>query len=653
MRADIDRKENKEGTDSTWGRYTKFPPGEDDIDSEINDSFDLESAYSDNIEVDGDDHDGENEETRIETSDSGSPSVKKPLRQYGGAYSDSTRQYMTSEDSCTTATHFCCTASRNGKCTTLRGVRWQNIQAVRKNMEEDRIRFGSYGLTPAEKLFDVLRDKNTDYNIEHEKDPATINQHTFLPWLVGTKQVCFDCWSAAAGFRTNTNMVHIKTTAGRVLTCYNNGDTQLPLRETNMDKPAPMMAQVIAWLANVVRPATGEAQYLTTDRKSHLHGYSKEKLRSRFKEDTGSDISQSHFTRAFNSMNESKEFPHVQLHKHKTQQSCAVCVAFRLLEEREKRARDKGSPAWIDRTASHKLEEQQHKEIAQLERIAERAREEASKAKNGTLTFSADGFCSRKTSIGNCHGQSLVDMKGQQDMNGAHPYTFKTQGILSHGHTYGLYVLDPTISANANFNIECLHRELRKHFDKVEADPTMDWPTEFNYQVDGAPDNKCKALFGYMEWLVRTGVFDIVRVSFLIVGHTHNLVDQTFVALTYQLREVNVKSLEDILQAYRDAYKTNKPVIQHVESVCDWTKWLVPKMFTCGGFNKRVPDHQRPHQFIASICATEEQTPEGCRSYRHFLHNKIRNHLPPYALDVSGFLNLCTCTITNLGADHN
>jgi hypothetical protein len=109
MHADIDRKENKEGTDSTWGRYTNFPPGEDDFDSEINDSSDLESAYSDDIEVDGDDHDEENEETRIETSDSGSPSVKKPLRQYGGAYSDSTRQYMTSEDSCTTATHFCCT----------------------------------------------------------------------------------------------------------------------------------------------------------------------------------------------------------------------------------------------------------------------------------------------------------------------------------------------------------------------------------------------------------------------------------------------------------------------------------------------------------------------------------------------------------------
>ena len=48
----------------------------------------------------------------------------------------------------------------------------------------------------------------------------------------------------------------------------------------------------------------------------------------------------------------------------------------------------------------------------------------------------------------------------------------------------------------------------------------------------------------------------------MIVGHTHNLVDQTFVALTYQLREVNVKSLEDILKAYRDAYKTNKPVIE-------------------------------------------------------------------------------------------
>ena len=89
------------------------------------------------------------------------------------------------------------------------------------------------------------------------------------------------------------------------------------------------------------------------------------------------------------------------------------------------------------------------------------------------------------------------------------------------------------------------------------------------------------------------GVFEIVTVSFLIVGHTHNLVDQTFVALTYQLRKgdalsvnlilrtcnldpnssitriytlnqtqpnlVTVNCFEDIKNAYWDAYKVEKP----------------------------------------------------------------------------------------------
>ena len=45
------------------------------------------------------------------------------------------------------------------------------------------------------------------------------------------------------------------------------------------------------------------------------------------------------------------------------------------------------------------------------------------------------------------------------------------------------------------------------------------------------------------------GVFEIVTVSFLIVGHTHNLVDQTFVALTYQLRKGDALSVNLILRA--------------------------------------------------------------------------------------------------------
>ena len=41
-------------------------------------------------------------------------------------------------------------------------------------------------------------------------------------------------------------------------------------------------------------------------------------------------------------------------------------------------------------------------------------------------------------------------------------YTFKTQAVLLHGWGYYLHVLHPGIAANANFNIECLHRTLLK-----------------------------------------------------------------------------------------------------------------------------------------------------------------------------------------------
>ena len=43
-------------------------------------------------------------------------------------------------------------------------------------------------------------------------------------------------------------------------------------------------------------------------------------------------------------------------------------------------------------------------------------------------------------------------------------------------------------------------------------------------------------MFMYAEYLVRLGLFDVVMISFLIVGHTHNIVDQQFAALTFELR---------------------------------------------------------------------------------------------------------------------
>ena len=123
-----------------------------------------------------------------------------------------------------------------------------------------------------------------------------------------------------------------------------------------------------------------------------------------------------------------------------------------------------------------------------------------------------------------------------------------------HGLGYFLYVLEPHLPSNANSNIYCLHQTIMHMLAKWK-DPNEErvqlWPRMITVQVDGASDNKCRAMFAYLEWLVLIGAFECIWVSFLLVGHTHGDYDQKFVALTKALRREAVKQMEDLLRIYR------------------------------------------------------------------------------------------------------
>ena len=196
----------------------------------------------------------------------------------------------------------------------------------------------------------------------------------------------------------------------------------------------------------------------------------------------------------------------------------------------------------------------------------------------------------------------MKDMKSARGLNQAEQVKFKTTGVLVHGYGYYLYVADPTLSGNANFNLDCLHRTVSRLFtDLLDPDNTelTEWPSELYIQVDGGSDNKARPFFAYADWLVKSGRFDVVYISFLLVGHTHADYDRYFVPITMELRKEKVCSLDDLLKIYKKAYQKEAPkVIEHVKSVPDYFAWFKTAWQKFKGFARRVPDEERPHQFV-------------------------------------------------------
>jgi hypothetical protein len=55
-------------------------------------------------------------------------------------------------------------------------------------------------------------------------------------------------------------------------------------------------------------------------------------------------------------------------------------------------------------------------------------------------------------------------------------------------------------------------------------------------------ENKNQIVFGYLSMLVEMGIFQKVKVGFLLVGHTHDHIDEMFSHFSVTLKRKNVGS---------------------------------------------------------------------------------------------------------------
>ncbi|KAL3684121.1 hypothetical protein R1sor_002143 [Riccia sorocarpa] len=134
--------------------------------------------------------------------------------------------------------------------------------------------------------------------------------------------------------------------------------------------------------------------------------------------------------------------------------------------------------------------------------------------------------------------------------------------------------------------------------------PFKPLPPVFMLQMDNsAKDNKNVHVLAFCSELVIRGVFEIVEVNFLMVGHTHKDVDALFSKVSAQTISKDVLTLPALMAEIWDS-ETMHPVPLMLEEVADYKSYV-------DNFLGPLVDHSQPLVFRFSMANNDENLRGG------------------------------------------
>jgi hypothetical protein len=135
----------------------------------------------------------------------------------------------------------------------------------------------------------------------------------------------------------------------------------------------------------------------------------------------------------------------------------------------------------------------------------------------------------------------------------------KTQfgAALVHGLYTLLFAWDEELGKSGDTTVTYLMLTLIHEWERRKAEG-LPWPKVLYLQGDNGSDNKNKALFMFCELLVRLGIFEKVKFSFLPVGHTHEDVDACFGAGSHMLHRLNALTFAELLKLWKRGWPSTK-----------------------------------------------------------------------------------------------
>ena len=200
------------------------------------------------------------------------------------------------------------------------------------------------------------------------------------------------------------------------------------------------------------------------------------------------------------------------------------------------------------------------------------------------------------------------------------PLRLRLVGVKVHGKRNYAFLVDSTVPGGGNLMIEILRQVLNDLDEKNEL-PTKN--PKFYLQVDNCGENKNKTLFAFLVDLVKRGVFNKIKVGFLMVGHTHEDIDSFFSTIAAKLKSgIVCPDFQSMVAAIQSAFDEpfDKPLVTFFNAIdiFDYTKLYEPVI------DSTIAYHQHPHQF--RIKRFDENT--VLLHYKQWSHSKFWLPMP-------------------------
>ena len=392
--------------------------------------------------------------------------------------------------------------------------------------------------------FSMTGDEQDIYLTSHMQlvtDKSAGIKVSFEYYIFHSQQICRVAFKIA--LRVSNMRLH------RVQQRLLSGDQMVNSKEVPSMKGA-IGRHAMGWMKNYFKL---NCEVMPTTGRMHLaDNYTRREVYDVYRTDmlgsSNKSITYSQFTRLWSS-----SFSNVIIPRKVRMGYCSICANLKSLA--------KGAKTSMEKERSKKLL-QEHREAQSLERKkAMHHREKCLKMPEQYMCLMIDGMDQKKTCLP--HMKRLP-----KDINDECLVQMHLVGCLAYNRSVGphVFITYPNVHNDPNLTVTVIHRVL------------MSWgqpfPPVLYIQLDNtARENKNSTVFGYLSMLVNQGLFRKVKVNFLLVGHTHDHIDQMFSTFSRQLSRQDAFTLPKLFDVICDAY-TPRPKVLHLKEIYDFKRYI-------------------------------------------------------------------------------